>query len=109
MRSYSLGTLTTAALLALTATTNPSTAGFFTYDNYCQCVLGELPGVVSDSAAMQIRNKCLDDYPGKCEKETSWLSSMSPQDCTIKYAKSAGEYAGRVIHSACFHLYYNPQ
>ena len=85
----------------------PSGAAIFGYDNYWDCILGEMPGVQNDIAAYAVARSCSQKYPSRSvrEKRFSFLG-FNRMECIKKYAKkTSSKVAATQISLACGNLY----
>ena len=99
----------TAILLIIVAT--PSTyAGWFSADNYWECILDDMRDIQSDTIAEEVINSCKDAHPFHerifVEKKYPWFGLKTASECVLKYGKNIkSELAARHIQAACYKLY----
>ena len=85
-------------------------AGWFSPDNYWECLLDEMQQVQSDTIAKEVVDSCKDRYPFHerlfIEKKRSWFGPKTASACVLKYGKRVqSEVGARYIQSACYKLY----
>lgn len=87
-----------------------SHAGWFSPDNYWECILDNMDQVQSDTIAKQVTKTCKDSYPIHTrifiEKKKPWFGVKTASQCTIKHGKQVkSEVAAAQIQAACYKLY----
>ena len=97
-------------LLLILSCSSGAQAGWFSPDNYWECLLKEMRHVQSDTIAEEVISACKDRYPFHerlfIEKKRSWFGPKSSSACVIKYGKHVqSELGARYIQSACYKLY----
>ena len=105
---FKMKTLSTAFILAIY--TNSAVAGWFSPDNYWECLLDEMQNVQSDTIAEEVINACKQRHPFHervfANKKRSWFGPKSASACVLKYGKRIQtELGARYIQSACYKLY----
>lgn len=86
-----------------------SVAAIFSYDNYYECILGEMPKAKNDLVARQIMGSCAEKAPEtNVEKRSGWVGVKSVQTCLDKYLNKTSSSLGAMrIRYACNGLYVN--
>jgi hypothetical protein len=97
-------------LLLLVLISHPSLAGWFSEDNYWQCLLDEMRNVQTDTIADEVIAYCKDLHSFHervfIEKKSSWFGIKTARECSIKHGKNVNsELAARHIQAACYKLY----
>tara|TARA_R110002096_G_scaffold297437_3_gene491916 strand:+ start:334 stop:636 length:303 start_codon:yes stop_codon:yes gene_type:complete len=87
-------------------------AGWFSPDNYWECILDEMQNVQSDTIAEEVVISCKDKFAFHdrifVEKRRPWLGPKTATACAVKYGKKVQtEIGARYIQSACYKLYPN--
>ena len=85
-------------------------AGWFSPDNYWECLLDDMQNVQSDTIAEEVVNSCKQKHPVHerifIEKKQPWFGPKTASDCVLKYGKQVQtEVGARYIQSACYKLY----
>lgn len=98
------------ALIFFVLCPTTSIAGWFSPDNYWECLLKEMQQVQSDTVAEEVVSKCKHDYPIYervfIEKKRRWFGPKTASMCVLKYGKQVQtEIGARYIQSACYKLY----
>ena len=88
----------------------PVNAGWFSPDNYGECLLKKMQNVHSDTIARQIVDACKNQYPPHerifATKKAPWCGPKTSSECVVKYAKKLqAELGVEYIQSACYKLY----
>lgn len=97
-------------LLFLLLTSGPSFAGWFSPDNYWQCLLDKMSNVQTDTIADEVLAYCKDRHPFHervfIEKKSPWFGIKTASECSIKHGKNVNsELAARHIQAACYKLF----
>lgn len=89
------------------ALTLPSTAAIFGYENYWDCILGEMPEVQNDVAAYAVARDCNLKHPSRSVTERRFtFLGFNRTECIKKYAKkTSSRVAAAQISMACANLY----
>lgn len=90
--------------------TSQVNAGWFSPDNYWECLLKNMKSVQSDTIAEEVVSSCKDEYPFHerifITKKSSWFGPKTASECVLKYGKKVQtELGARYIQSACYKLY----
>lgn len=85
-------------------------AGWFSADNYWECLLDGMHDVQSDAIADEVIDACKDRYPFHervfIEKKSPWFGVKTARECTISHGKNvSSDLAARHIQAACYKLY----
>ena len=85
-------------------------AGWFSSDNYWECLLKEMQNVQSDTIANEVVEACKERYPFHervfIEKKRHWFGPKTASACVLKHGKRVqSEVGARYIQSACYKLY----
>ncbi len=85
-------------------------AGWFSPDNYWECILDEMQDVQSDTIAEEVISYCKDKFAFHdrifVEKRRPWLGAKTASACVLNYGKRVqSEIGARYIQSACYKLY----
>jgi hypothetical protein len=103
-------TLLLAILLWLNIVGSIVHAGWFSPDNYWDCILDEMQNVQSDTIAEAVVSSCKDQFAFHdrifVEKKRRWFGPKTASACVLKYGKRVqSEIGARYIQSACYKLY----
>ena len=101
------------ALLAIIISLNIASiayAGWFSSDNYWECILDEMQNVQSDTIAKEVVSSCKHKFAFHdrifVEKKRPWFGPKTSSACVLKYGKGVQtEFGARYIQSACYKLY----
>ena len=92
----------------------PATAlsGWFSPDNYWECILDTMPEIHSDTVAKEAVAVCKDRFPFHerifTDKKHPWFGVKTAKQCVLKHGKTIkSEIAARNIQAACYKLYPN--
>ncbi len=85
-------------------------AGWFSPDNYWECLLKKMQHVQSDTIAEEVVSLCKDNHSLHervfIEKKRPWFGPKTASACVLKYGKHVQtEIGARYIQSACYKLY----
>ncbi len=85
-------------------------AGWFSPDNYWECLLKDMQDVQTDTVAQTVVDACKQRYPLHerifIEKKVRWFGPKNAKACVLKYGKGVQtEVGARYIQSACYKLY----
>jgi len=99
-----------AAIMSLTTTTTTAYAGWFSSNNYWECLLDNMQKVQSDTIAEEVVASCKDKFAFHdrifIEKKQPWFGPKTASACVLKYGKQVQtEIGARYIQSACYKLY----
>lgn len=91
-----------------------SAAGWFSPDNYWECLLDNMHEVQSDAIAEEVIKSCKSAYPIHkrvfVEKKHPWFGAKTASQCVLKHGKKTpSEVAARHIQAACYKLYSNEE
>lgn len=97
-------------LLILTIKTGH--AGWFSPDNYWECLLDNMRAVQSDAIAEEAVKVCKNKFPFHkrvfVEKKRPWFGIKTASQCVLKHGKNTpSEIAARHIQAACYKLYFD--
>ena len=99
-------------VLSLMIFSHPTVAisGWFSPDNYWECLLDELQNIQSDTIAEEAVELCKNNFPFHerifITKKTAWFGPKTAGQCVIKYGKKIKtEVGARYLQSACYKLY----
>lgn len=100
-------------LIFCVITNTQAFAGWFSADNYWECLLDGMSDVQTDAIAKEVIDYCKDRYPFHervfIEKKTPWFGVKTASECAIKHGKNVNsELAARHIQAACYKLYPDP-
>ena len=87
-----------------------ATAGWFSADNYWECILDDMQLVQSDTVAQEVVKSCKDQYPFHerifIEYKHPWFGPKTASQCVLKYGKKIqSEVGARHLQAACYKLY----
>ena len=87
-------------------------AGWFSPDNYWECILDNMQNVQSDTIAEEVVSSCKENFAFHdrifVEKKRPWFGPKTASACVLKYGKRVQtEVGARYIQSACYKLYPN--
>jgi hypothetical protein len=87
-----------------------SHAGWFSPDNYWECLLDDMQNVQSDAIAEEVVSYCKNKFAFHdrifVEKKRPWFGAKTASTCVLKYGKRVQtEIGARYIQSACYKLY----
>ena len=85
-----------------------SVGGMFGPSNYQECILDEMPGVKSDSIAIQVIRTCWKEFSGSriVERKKPLFGINTEGECLLKYGKDVASPKGlRAIREACRRFY----
>lgn len=85
-------------------------AGWFSQDNYWECLLDDMQDVQSDTIAEEVISSCKDKFAFHdrifIKKKPPWFGPKTASACALKYGKQVHtEIGARYIQSACYKLY----
>lgn len=91
-----------------------SNAGWFSPDNYWECLLDSMHEVESDAIAEEVIKTCKSAHPFHkrvfVEKKRPWFGVKTASQCVLKHGKKTpSEVAARHIQAACYKLYSNDE
>lgn len=104
-------TVLLAIIISLSININ-AYAGWFTPDNYWECILDNMQNVQSDTIAEEVVSSCKEKFAFHdrifVEKKRPWFGPKTASACVLKYGKRVQtEIGARYIQSACYKLYPN--
>ena len=114
MRPYLFMKLQSLIICLLVLLTNTSHAGWFSPDNYWECLLDNMHQVQSDAIAEEVIKSCKNEFPFHkrvfVEKKRPWFGVKTASQCVLKHGKKTpSEIAARHIQAACYKLYSNDE
>ncbi len=85
-------------------------AGWFSPDNYWECLLKEMRQVHTDTVAQEVVSACKKRYSLHervfTKQKQHWFGPHTSSECVLKYGKNIrSELAAKYIQSACYKLY----
>lgn len=97
-------------VLCLVTISTQTNAGWFSADNYWECLLDNMEKVQSDTIAEEVVASCKDRFAFHdrmfVEKKRPWFGPKTASACVLKYGKRVQtELGARYIQSACYKLY----
>ncbi len=100
------------AAVVVVMSISPLHAGWFSPDNYWECLLDHMQNVQSDAIAEEVVESCKRDHPFHerifIEKKQPWFGPKTARACVLKYGKQVQtEVGAKYIQSACYKLYPN--
>ena len=97
-------------ILLITSISQSSQAGWFSDDNYWQCLLDNMQDIKSDTVAQELVEHCQQRYPYYTrifiKKKRPLFGIRTASECVLKRGKNINsEVAARYIQAACYKLY----
>ena len=97
-------------LLVVVMLSPPIQAGWFSDDNYWQCLLDDMQDIKSDTVAQELVAHCQQRYPFYTrifiKKKCPVFGIKTAKECVLKHGKNINsELAARYIQAACYKLY----
>lgn len=97
-------------MLSILTISTQANAGWFSPDNYWECLLKNMKKVQSDTIAEEVVASCKNQFAFHdrifIEKKRSWFGPKTASACVLKYGKQVQtELGARYIQSACYKLY----
>ena len=96
--------------LSLLMINTHASAGWFSPDNYWECLLDNMEKVQSDTIAEEVVASCKNKFAFHdrifIEKKRPWFGPKTASACVLKHGKRVQtELGARYIQSACYKLY----